>query len=88
MMMAVHAGPWEIAYLRLGKGFSVGDLVELHPCQLPLHVRLIGPYGEVIFRSAGYTASTATDTFIQVDHHSILVALTMILLFSHDAPRI
>jgi hypothetical protein len=83
---AVHARPWEITDLCVGKFFAICDFKQLHPGDTALFVRFICSNGDVVFLGAGDHTGPAPGTFVQVDDHAIPVSLGM--FFFHDLPHI
>ena len=81
-MIAMHTRPGKITDLGIGELFSVGDLVKTHPGNRTFLVRLVSPYGNVVFGCTGDHACSATRTFVNIDDHAILIFPVVISFFS------
>jgi len=99
MMIAVHTGPREITYLRMGEFFSIGDFIEIHPGNGTLFVGLVGPYSNIVFRCAGNHTCATPGTFVKIDNHAIFltglmrgfmtgVRFPVVIFFFHELPHL
>ena len=84
MMMTVHAWSGKVGDFRLGEGFSIRNLEELHPCNTPFLVRFICSDSHVVFRRTGDHACPATGAFIQINDHAVFM---FAMLFFHQLPH-
>jgi hypothetical protein len=85
IFITMHAGPWKVTHLGIGKRFSISDLIKLHPGNVSLLVGFIRPYRDIIFRCACYNAGPATGAFIQVNNHPEFVSVSQNIF--HHLPR-
>jgi hypothetical protein len=60
---------------------SIGDLIELHPCDAALLVGFVSPDAHIVFSGAGNHACATTGAFVQIDDHTVFV-LTLFLFHS------
>jgi hypothetical protein len=73
----LHARSWEKAYIRVRKRLAVGQPIKVHPCDAQQFVRLIFSERHIIFGHAGYHATAAPRTFVQIDDHSEFMGLVV-----------
>jgi hypothetical protein len=76
----VHAGPWQITDVGVGKGFPIGQLIDPHPGDAVFFVGFIFFKWNVIFRHARHHAGPAAGALVQVNHHSKFMRISVILL--------
>jgi hypothetical protein len=87
-MVAVHARPGKVTDLGIRELFSVGNLVKTHPGEGAFLVRLVRPYGNIVFGGTGDHACPAPGALVQIDDHAILVpGFSVVTFFFHELPH-
>ena len=86
VMVAVHARSGKITDLGMRELFAVGDPIKSHPGDGAFFIRLVRPYGNVVFGCTGHHARATTGTFVKIDDHTVFM-FPAVIYFFHELPH-
>jgi hypothetical protein len=65
----LHARSREIAYISVRERLSIGQSINVHPCDAKHFIRLIFPERYIVFSHASHHTTAASGAFVQIDDH-------------------
>lgn len=86
ILITMHAWSWEITDFRVREGFTICNLIKLHPRNIAFFVGFITPNRDVVFSGAGDHTGSASRTFININDHPKPISVG--LIFFHDLPHL